>query len=359
MKVLINKVRSFLLLVGALVLLSGGALAESSVPPAASSPGNSYSFISNGERISIKGGDFKIVPPNGWEVFENHPSLTLLLQVPFEPSLKYQRTIQVASFGGKKYIDDVTAKEFEKIIVSKFSQLSESIEGYAMRDHRFVDMADGREGILYYTDFTIEGISMMQAHILLSSEVRHYLLTFTDLRDHFENEEYSQFLNDAWTSMISTELAGGMSSSVLSALGLAKYKRFQTLIFIGLAAVGMAIFLIVSNLVRKKFARNRFGSYLEDEDQTDYGTDSESRILNSKPASEMPRSTINTMHGTTSHSFPAKTSGKPMVSVQTSTKAPLKTFTSHETQYQVAEVADASEMKDFFADDDEEHDKAS
>jgi hypothetical protein len=360
MKVLSNMIKAILLSLAALILLSSAAFAEdeAQTPAPGPSAGNSYDLISTGERLSLKGGDFTIVPPNGWEVFTNHPSLTLLMQVPHEASLKYQRTIQVASFGGKKYIDEVTAREFEQIIVSKFSQLSESIEGYAMREHRVVDMADGREGILFYTDFTIDGVSMMQAHILLSSEVRHYLLTFTDLRDHFEKEEYSQFLNEAWTSMISTELAGDMGSSVLSTLGLASYKRFQTLILIGLATVGMTIFLFLFSLARKKFAGNSFGSYREEDDQTSHGTVPESRIQSSMPASEMPRSGANTMHETMSHSAPAKTAGKPVSSLQSSTKAPMTTQTAHETHYEVAEAADESDMEDFFADDDEDKDKA-
>ena len=360
MKVLSNMFRILLLIIGSGLFLSGAALGESVAlaDNAAPGPGNNYDLISNGERISLKGGDFTIAPPRGWEVFTNHPSLTLLMQVPHESSLKYQRTIQVASFGGKKYIDDVTAREFEKIIVSKFSQLTASIEGYEVREHRVVDMADGREGILFYTDFTLDGVSMMQAHILVSSEVRHYLLTFTDLRDHFEKEEYSQFLNEAWSSMISAELAGAMGSSVLNTLGLAKYKRFQALILFGLGAVGMIVFLIIFNLIRKKFAGNSFGSYREEEESTGHGTLPESKIQSSMAASQMPRSAVNTMQGTMSHSIPAKTAGKPVASVQTSAKAPLTTSTAHETHYEVAEAADASEMEDFFADEDEEQNKA-
>jgi hypothetical protein len=353
MKVLNRLTRSFLLLFFASAWLSSTATLASGDPPV-----NSFDLISNGERIQVKEGDFSITPPNGWEVFTNHPSLTLLMQVPHEPSLKYQRTIQVASFGGKKYIDDVTAREFEKIIVSKFSQLTASIEGYEVREHRVVDMADGREGILFYTDFTLDGVTMMQAHILVSSDIRHYLLTFTDLRDHFEKEEFSQYLNEAWTSMISAELAGAMGSSVLSTLGLAKYKRFQTLILFGLSTVGMILFLLIFNLARKKFSGNRFGSYREEEDGGDSDTLPESKLQSSMPVSDISQSAMDTMQGTMSHSLPAKKPGKPAASAQSSVQAPLTTSTAHETHYEVAEAADDSEMEDFFAEEDEDQDKA-
>ncbi len=348
MQVISKTFRSLLLSICACFFLSSTVLASGDPPV------QSFDFISNGDRIPLKGGDFSIAPPNGWEVFTNHPSLTLLMQIPHESSLKYQRTIQVASFGGKKYIDDVTAREFEKVIVNKFSQLTASIEGYEVREHRIVDMADGREGILFYTDFTLDGITMMQAHILVSSDVHHYLLTFTDIRDHFEKEEFSQYLNEAWSSMVSAELAGAMGSSVLSTLGLTKFKRFQTLILFGLGTVCMIVFLIVFSLVRKKFAGNRFGSYREEEEQTGHGTIPESRIQSSVPASQMPQSAVNTMQGTMSHSVPTKKAGQPVASVQNSAKAPLTTSTAHETHYEVAEAADASEMDDFFADEDQD-----
>ena len=192
----------------------------------------------------------------------------------------------------------------------------------------------------------------------LPARNRNSLLTFTDLRDHFEKEEFSQYLNEAWSSMISAELAGAVGSSVLSTLGLTKYKRFQALILFGLGSICMIAFFIVFNLVRKKFAGNRFGSYREEEDQTGHNTIPESKIQSSVPASKMPQSAVNTMQGTMSHSIPANKAGKPVASMQNSAKAPLTTSTAHETHYEVAEAADASEMEDFFADEDEDQDKA-
>jgi hypothetical protein len=229
-----------------------------------------YDLISNGERIELKEGDISIVPPLGWEVFTNHPSLTLLMQVPHDASLKYQRTIQVAAFGGKKYIDEVTAREYEQVIVRKFSQLTASIEDYKVREHQMVDMADGRDGILVYTEFMLDGVPMMQAHILVSSEKRHYLMTFTDLADHFEKEEYSQYLNEAWTSLISVELAGGAGASILKKLGLGKFKRFQTLIYIGLGFVGFGMFAFLFSLVRKRWSGNKYGEMMGDGGRDDY-----------------------------------------------------------------------------------------
>ena len=68
-------------------------------------------------------------------------------------------------------------------------------------------MEDGREGILIYTDFLGSGRKMMQAHVLVSSETNHYLSTFTDVAEHFENpSDGAQFLAEAWSAMTSIQL---------------------------------------------------------------------------------------------------------------------------------------------------------
>ena len=113
-----------------------------------------YDFIADGtKRIPLKGGDFSITPPAKWEVYTHHPSLTLLMQVPYKAGIKYQRTIQVASFGGSRFIDEVTAKEYEEVIVRKFSVASASLEDFRVRNHMVIEMADGRQGLLFYTEF--------------------------------------------------------------------------------------------------------------------------------------------------------------------------------------------------------------
>ena len=108
--------------------VGGATLAEeqrADAPP--SGDKGQYDFVAKGERVPVKDGDFSIKPPTGWEVYTHHPSLTLLMQVPFQQGIKYQRTIQVASFSDPRFIDEVTAKEYEDVIVRKFSVASASL----------------------------------------------------------------------------------------------------------------------------------------------------------------------------------------------------------------------------------------
>lgn len=199
--------------------------------PAPNPAGTAYDFIAEGaKRVNVREGDFSLQPPVGWEVYVNLPSLSLLMQVPHKQGEKYQRTIQVASFAGPRYMDEVTAKEYEDVIVRKFSVASSSIEDYRIRNHLPIEMSDGRQGLLFYTEFKIDDVALMQAHILVSSQTRHYLLTFSDVAEHFENEAASQFLTEAWDSMISVQLSSKTPA------------RFESAAYIGIVA-GAALLL--------------------------------------------------------------------------------------------------------------------
>lgn len=206
-------------------------------------------FVADGSRVSVRNGDFTVQPPRGWEVYTHLPSLTLLMQIPYQPGMKYQRTIQVASFSGSRFIDEVTAKEYEDVIVRKFSATSTSIDGYKIRNHMPIEMADGRQGLLFYTEFTLEGVSMMQAHILVSSQQRHYLMTFTDLAEHFENDGASRFLTEAWDSMISVQLGSRTPA------------RFESAVYIMVIAGLLAALATVVMLVRRARSGRSYRDY--------------------------------------------------------------------------------------------------
>lgn len=352
----------------AAVVATSVMLASRSAQAGSEAMAQGYDMIANGERLELKEGDISLVPPSGWEVFTNHPSLTLLMQVPHDPSLKYQRTIQVAAFSGKKYIDEVTAREYEQIIVRKFSQLTSSIEDYKVREHQMVDMADGRDGILIYTEFMLEGVPMMQAHILVTSEKRHYLMTYTDLADHFEKDEYSQYLNEAWTAMISVELAGGGGASFLKKLGLGRFKRFQTLIYVGSGAVALGIIVFLFSLVRKRWTGNKYGEMMGEGGRDDYEVTGPVTTIGSSVAAQTLQTTghslghtagqsgAHTMGLPTGHSLGHAT-GTGMAPI-TNTQAPMTNTTRPDTQFETAEADEEDVGMDTFFGDEDEDDKA-
>lgn len=163
--------------------------------------------VSKGERIFIEGKGFSIVPPVGWFLRRDLPRTSLFLKAPVLSESEYPRNISVLKFSGPKVINEVSADQFSKYLVKNFPSASPEIDDYQLRNHQAIQMADGREGLLFYTDFSVRGKAMMQAHVLVSSETAHFLISFTDVAEHFENPQGdNEFLANAWASMISIEL---------------------------------------------------------------------------------------------------------------------------------------------------------
>lgn len=173
--------------------LAGGAAKD--VPP-----------LGNPMRVSEK--DFSITPPMGWEVLRNQPGTSLVMQIPLDKSVNYRRTIQIMTFKGPAFLDEVGARDFADEIEKKFSNASIGITNYRIRNHLVVKTALDRPAVLFYSEFNFEGLALMQAHLLVSNSTHHYLVTFTDVQETFESADRSQVLKTAWESMVSFDTIG-------------------------------------------------------------------------------------------------------------------------------------------------------
>ena len=182
----------FRILTLSIVFASNSGLAQKSV------------VFADGGPVVLTDKGFSIVPPVGWEIITDYTSTSLVTQPTFTEGMRYQRTIQVVSKNKSIEIGPQMAEEYGQSIISKFGQSSANIEGYRIRNFLPVTLRDGNEGVLYYAEFSLDGTELMQAHMLVASKTRHYLVTFTDLAEHFESGEGSKdFLSVAWDSMIS------------------------------------------------------------------------------------------------------------------------------------------------------------
>lgn len=172
-------------------------------------PVASGASVSDGTRINVEGRGFSIKPPAGWELDLNHPTLSLFMQIPEARGLKYRRTLQIASLNSPRYIDEISAREFETYLVDNFSKASLSITNYRIRNHAMIELSDKRPAILFYAEMNLDNVPLMQAHILASGPDRHYLMSYTDVREHFEDDALSaQYLSEAWDSMVTLEFEG-------------------------------------------------------------------------------------------------------------------------------------------------------
>ncbi len=260
------------------------SVSPESVTSVTSVPANAE--VSDGQRFLIDGKGFSIEAPKGWIVQKNLPRSSLYLQAPVVGAT-YPRNIGVVRFPESVLINTTTAEAFAEKIVKQFPSASSTIENYTLRNHQSIQMADGREGFLFYTDFTDSGQKMMQAHILLSSQTNHYLVTFTDVAEHFENpSDDNQFFNDAWASMTSVQLD---SPNPEAAMGIEKVLLWV----LGLALVAAAVTLIRRGLAAKMY--RQYGN-LDQDARVDLTTASDEVSAQpsktKKPVSTVPASTV-------------------------------------------------------------------
>jgi hypothetical protein len=193
------------ILFAGILCLAGSELLASGVPlpqPASTTTDGPRYLLADGERVvNIAEKGFSITPPSGWTYATNYPGLTLVMQAPEEKDQVYRRTIQVTSLDGEMIITDSNVEEFQEYLVKKYTEASSSISGYSVRNHLPVDLENGLKGHLFYTEFKIDQVDLMQMHVVVSAEDNYFIATYTDLAKYFDvSESPSEHLNEAWTT---------------------------------------------------------------------------------------------------------------------------------------------------------------
>lgn len=176
--------------------------------------------ISDGSRLVFPERGFSIEPPTGWEIHRDIPNLTLLLQVPKTGDMIYQRNITLRKGNGAYAIDDYSADEFGKQIVERRAHILPGITNYRLRNHDTVDLTDGRKGLLFYAQLELNGIPMMEMHMIVSTAKEHFILTFSDVADHFDTSKNLPYLDEAFKTLTSihTETTSKTRFSFLTTL---------------------------------------------------------------------------------------------------------------------------------------------
>ncbi|MCX6118078.1 MAG: hypothetical protein NT027_11095 [Proteobacteria bacterium] len=211
--------------------------------------------VSDGSQLSLEGKGFKITPPIGWMVNRAIPRMSLFLQGPTKSEIEYPRNINVVRFPGPKVIDNVSGESFAQYLTINFPKSSPDIANYSVRNFQMTQLQDGRDVILYYTDYESNGKAMMQAHILASSETAHYLISYTDIAAHFDTDDSSStYLPEAWGSMISVQLDSPNPQPMKSAGWL-----------IG-GLIGLGVLGIVFSLWKRKKTSSEYAKYAESDE---------------------------------------------------------------------------------------------
>lgn len=243
------------------LILTGISYAqEGGAPPPipAQKPAAPTSFIAQGEAVEIPDAGFTITPPIGWEVQRNTTGASLLFEAPKVEGapgvVTFQPSIRIMTINEPRPIDDMTKEEYSEIIQEKNSALG-GVSNFNIRSADKVTLQNGVEGFLYYTEFTLGSTPMMQMHILVSSETKHFLMTYLDLASVFETEG-SPALATAYTSMQSVVLDSKPAD------------RFAKYYVWGGVALALIVFLIFLRVMRG-YKMKRLGEQIESDDSGD------------------------------------------------------------------------------------------
>lgn len=148
----------------------------------------------------IEGKDFRITVPDGWQVLENYEGASLFIEAPLTDGSAYRRNMRVMAFSEPVFVDTFSLETMAERITRGVSESSNSIRDYQMTSKMLIDFDSGLRGLLYYGDFTMLGVPMMQMHLVVSSADNHFILAYTDLKENFDFDN-SPFLDQAFATM--------------------------------------------------------------------------------------------------------------------------------------------------------------
>lgn len=157
------------------------------------------------DRINIKSRGFSIVPPEGWKI-KSSQSQSLVLMEPKYKNAKYRASIQVVGRVGGQVMNSISAKKMADYIAQNFPGRNSLLTGYKLLNYAPVNLADGRKGYIYYTEFTVDDTRLMQMHLYISSSKKNFLITYTDLPQYFGGDFTSEKLQKVWNSFQTIEL---------------------------------------------------------------------------------------------------------------------------------------------------------
>lgn len=165
-------------------------------------------------------GELEIPIPTSWKIDKSKNDR--LLAVESGVNTTYKKNIAVRRFEGKIFIDDISAKRFSELVEIKYPMASNSIVNYRNQEPEYVTLENGSEAILIYSSFSMTGIDMMHMHLVVSTEMSHFLVTYTDLYESVSKEESESF-QLAWNMLSNVKVpytqSGGRFYSTVYTVG--------------------------------------------------------------------------------------------------------------------------------------------
>lgn len=244
--------------------------------------------LTSSEKPGLEKLGAKINLPQGWTIREGSTSLSLIAE---EPEVEnqvpgvtyYRRNITVAGIFSSSPIDQTRIGTFTEELQSQFSKTTPS---FRIIESKLIDYRPGQKAILVFSELKLGEDELMQMHLLVSGAKNQGIVTYTDLKPRFANEENYQA---AWNSLISFELEG-----------LAPV-RYADLMIYGGSAFGFLIFMFGLMTLRtrrssKAYSRDSDVIYSDDA-EIDLGFNtSVTQPLEWRINSQNPKSQVSSIH---------------------------------------------------------------
>ena len=174
--------------------------------------------FSEGYPIVLKDAGFEITPTQGWQISTDRgPSL--VLEEP-EKSVKnirikdakgkniitrFRRYITVAKKNVPAPMDEMTIKTLTADLMEQFGG-NGLITNYNVTQTEFFDYRDDKKALLAYAHYYMGDVAMMHMHVLLSSDDKQYLATYSDFAKRLQQNDKT--FDKAWQMINSIEYEG-------------------------------------------------------------------------------------------------------------------------------------------------------
>jgi hypothetical protein len=192
--------------------------------------------ISDGSVVDL-GEGLSIAPIAGWSIQRKALGMSLVMKevlpaqtgdVDYSKPI-FARNLTVMTMPSARPIDEASVAELKAEIGNMFAKDS-SLKDFAFTDHRFFDYKGKNDGLILFSQLTVNNYPMMQMQVIVSGEAKSYLMTYSDLASNFANPAS---YDAAWKSMTSIQVSGIAP------------KRYQRELMIGGGVVGVLLAIIL------------------------------------------------------------------------------------------------------------------
>jgi hypothetical protein len=257
------KIATSLLALSGLMGFASIAISGEEVTQAATAAATSQGDeISNGSVLDL-GDGLSIAPIAGWKIERKSMGMSLVMKEVLPAQIGevdyskpvFARNLTVMTLPEARPIDDASVEEM-KTVISKMFARDPSLKDVTFTEHKFFDYKGKNDGLILFSQLTVNNYQMMQMQVVVSGGSKSYLMTYSDIASNFSNPAS---YDAAWKSMASIQVSG-----------LAP-KRFEKEMMIG-GAFGAALLAIIVPFLFIRWYNARRIRKFADELQYDWDT---------------------------------------------------------------------------------------